>query len=372
MTKNSLPVLPVARSPRAIVKVAGVIVTGWVNWSVENNTLYQADTFRVQFAVNQLPDETDAMWFSDQSEAFVEILAGFPADPSNFSETDLTSLIYGRVDDIDFDPVSTTITLTGRDLTAAFIDSKRSLQFQNMTSSQIATKLAQEHGLTPVVTATSKRAGNIYAYDHVRQMNQRSEWDLLSFLADEEGFIVYVKGKELHFEPRPDEQDEPYEIRWETNAQGRPVANVMDLVLSRSLTVAKGVTVVVRSWNAKQAKGFTAYYPSKGKTTQAGQASPFGNQQIYTIVRGGLTSEQASFLAQRTHREITQHEMKLRARLPADDDLTTTSMLRLTGTGTKFDQDYYVDTIVRSMSVTEGYVMTASAKNHNPETVPLP
>jgi phage protein D len=372
MTKNILPVLPVARSPRAIVKVAGVIVTGWVSWSVENNTLYQADTFRVVFAVNQLPDETNAMWFSDQSEAFVEIFAGFPADPQNFSETDLTSLIYGRVDDIDYDPVSTTITLTGRDLTAAFIDSKRSLQFQNMTSSQIATKLAQEHGLTPVVTATTKRAGNIYAYDHVRQMNQRSEWDLLSFLADEEGYIVYVKGKELHFEPRPDEQAEPYEIRWEINEQGLPVANVMDLVLSRSLTVAKGVTVVVRSWNAKQAKGFTAYYPSKGKSTQAGQASPFGNQQIYSIVRGGLTAEQASFLAQKTHREITQHEMKLRARLPADDDLTTTSMLRLTGTGTKFDQDYYVDSITRSMSVTEGYVMTASAKNHNPETVPLP
>jgi phage protein D len=369
---NSLPALPVARSPRAIVKVAGVIVPAWTGWSVDNNTFYQADTFRVQFAANALPAETDAAWFSDQSEAFVEIFAGFPADPINFSETDLTSLIYGRVDDIDYDPVSTTITLTGRDLTAAFIDAKTSIQYQNLTSSQIATKLAEAHGLTPVVTATKTRAGNIYAYDHVRQMDQRSEWDLISFLADEEGFLAYVKGRELHFEPRPEGDGDPYEIRWEVDEQGLPAANVEDLVLSRSLTVAKGVTVVVRSWNAKQAKGFTAYYPSKGKTTQPGKASPFGNQQIYTIVRGGLTQDQATQLAQRTHREITQHEMKLRARLPADDLLTTTTKLRLSGTNTKFDQDYYVDAITRSMSLSEGYAMTVSAKNHNPETVPSP
>ena len=45
-------------------------------------------------------------------------------------------------------------------------------------------------------------------------------------------------------------------------------------------------------------------------------------------------------------------------------------MLRLTGTGTKFDQDYYVDGITRSMSLDEGYVMDISAKNINPETVP--
>lgn len=369
---NTLPVRPASRAPRAIVKVAGVIVPAWIRWNVDNNTLYQADTFRVQFAANALPAETDAAWFADQSEAFVEIFAGFPADTINFSETDLDSLIYGRVDDIDYDPVATTITLTGRDLTAAFIDSKISAQYQNLTSSQIAAKLAEAHGLTPVVTETKTKAGNIYAYDHVRQMDQRSEWDLLTFLADQEGFIVYVKGMELHFEPHPGDAEDAYELRWEVNENGLPSANVQDLTLSRSLTVAKGITVVVRSWNAKQAKGFTAYYPSKGKTTQAGKASPFGNQQVYSIVRGGLTQEEATQLAQKTHREITQHEMKLRARLPADHDITTTARVRLTGTGTKFDQDYYVEAISRAMSVDEGYSMTLSAKNHNPETVPSP
>ncbi|WP_458763572.1 hypothetical protein [Cupriavidus basilensis] len=472
MSLNELPVQPASRQPRGIVKVAGVRVDAWIDWSVDNNTFYQADTFRVSFAVTALPAETNAAWFAAQKEAFVEIFAGFPGDPSNFSESDLQSLIYGRVDDIDYDPVATTLVLTGRDLTAAFIDAKTSMQYQNLTSSEIAIQLAQAHGLTPVVTATTTKAGSLYAYDHVRMVDQRSEWDLLTWLASEEGFICYVKGQELHFEPRQEdalpvvpvdkaalqkefdevsaawraEQEKAkalnkaaladsdakdaavaagddaaataaqqaglakvaeatatldrarglykrryhdlneqlrgissapvggpsnvYELRWVVDDQGNPSANVRDLRLSRSLTVAKGVTVVVRSWHLKPSNRITAYYPSRGKTIQPGKASPFGNQQIYTFNRGGMDQDRANTFAQRMHREITQHEMKLRARLPADNVLTQTTLVRLTGTGTAFDQDYYVDGITRQMSLEDGYVMDISAKNHNPDSVP--
>ncbi|AOY90390.1 hypothetical protein BKK79_00025 [Cupriavidus sp. USMAA2-4] len=40
------------------------------------------------------------------------------------------------------------MTLIGRDLTAVFIDAKTSMQYQNLTSSQIAEKLAAAHGLS--------------------------------------------------------------------------------------------------------------------------------------------------------------------------------------------------------------------------------
>ncbi|MGA3803681.1 hypothetical protein ACI2VP_05295 [Ralstonia nicotianae] len=370
MSLNDLPVQPNVRQPRAIVKVAGIQVPAWISWEVNNNTFYQADTFRVSFAASALPAETDANWFSDQKEAFVEILSGFPADPTSYSETDLDSLIYGRVDDVEYDPVSTLLTLTGRDLTAAFIDAKTTIQYQNLTSSQIAAQLAANHGLTASGPATTAPAGTFYAYDRVSMTDQRSEWDLLTWLAQQEGFVCYVAGKVLHFEPRPPAPAEPYELRWTVGDNGLPLANVQDLRVSRSLTVAKGITVVVRSWNAKQSKGFVAYYPSKGKSTQAGAASPFGNTQVYSVTRGGLDQAAALALAQQMHHEITQHEMKLRARLPADNILTQTAMVRMSGTGTAFDQDYFVDGITRSMSLDEGYVMEVSAKNISPETVP--
>ncbi|WP_433867105.1 hypothetical protein [Ralstonia wenshanensis] len=379
MSLNDLPAQPAVRQPRAIVKVTGAAVNGvyppavivpWESWSVDNNTFYQADTFRVTIASSVLPTAVSVDWFSSQTEAFIEILAGFPADPLNYTEADLDSLIYGRIDDVEYDPVSTRLSLTGRDLTAVFIDAKTTIQYQNLTSSQVAAKLAVSHGLSVSGPATTGLVGNMYARDHVSMTDQRSEWDLLTWLAQQEGFACYVTGKTLNFGPRPPAPAEPYELRWEIDENGNPAANVKDLRLSRSLTVAKGITVVVRSYNLKQKKSFVAYYPSKGKGTQAGKASPFGNTQVYSILRGGLDPAGALALAQKTHKELTQHEMKMHARLPADNILTQIAMVRLTGTGTNFDQDYYVEGITRSMSLEEGYSMDVSAKNVNPESVP--
>lgn len=379
MSLNVLPAQPAVRQPRSIVKVTGAAVNGVyppavivpvIDWTVESNTWYSADTFRVSIAASALPAAVDLNWFSDQKEVFVEILAGFPADPLNFTEADLVSLIYGRVDDVEIDHREATLTLPGRDLTAAFIDTKTTLQFQNLTSSQAAAQLAASHGLNVSGPATTTRIGTLYKYDHVDMHDQRSEWDILTWLASQEGFACYVQGKTLYFGPRPPPPPEPYELRWEVDENGNPTANVKGLQTSRSLTVAKGLTVVVRSWNKGRSNRIVAYYPSKGKGTQAGKATPFGNQQVYLIDRGGLDQAGALRLAQETFKELTQHEMKLRARLPADNILTQTAMVRLTGTGTKFDQDYYIENIARTMSLDDGYVMEISAKNHNPESVP--
>ena len=65
----------------------------------------------------------------------VEIFAGFPKNPLQYDESNLQSRIYGRVDSVEFDPVSAQLTLSGRDLTALFIDEQVTLLFQNMTAS---------------------------------------------------------------------------------------------------------------------------------------------------------------------------------------------------------------------------------------------
>ena len=98
---------------------------------------------------------------------------------------------------------------------------------------------------------------------------------LLTFLANVEDFALYVKGKELHFEPRPTEQTDRYVIAWEPPSaeRGSPVANVVSLQFSRALTIAKGITVEVHSWNAKQKKGFTASWPKAAKAVSARMAA---------------------------------------------------------------------------------------------------
>ncbi|WP_353192103.1 hypothetical protein [Pandoraea pnomenusa] len=369
---NPVPLAPVASRPRGAVKLNDTLITGWVGWEAESNSYYSADTFRVTFIVDRLPPDRDKRWFSAQADMLVELFGGYPDDPERYSLTDLTSELYGRVDDIDFDIVAGTIELVGRDLTSVFIDAKTTEKWPNLTASQIATQLARRHGLTPVVTATSNKVGKYYEIDHVNLTDQRSEWDVLTYLAHIEGFVVYVSGRELHFGPKTDPESTPYLIQWSPpdDSRGYPEANAVDLKFTRALTVSRGIQVVVRTWNAKQKKGFTVSYPSKAKTTQAGKAKPFGGAQIFSYTIPGLTQEQALQRAQKIYDELIAHEMKLVARMPADPLLRVTTMIEVAGTDTDWDQRYFPDSVVRrmSMNMSDGYVMSVNAKNHAPDS----
>lgn len=375
MTVNTIPAQALARQPRGIVKLGGQAVSGWVSWEVSSNNYYEADTFRVSFAASALPVANNAAWFATQKELFVEIFAGFPANPERINSTDLQSLIYGRVDDISFDPVSTLITVTGRDLTAAFIDAKLTAAWTNQTSSSIAIALASSHGLTPVVTATKTNVGTYYKHDQVRMQSNRSEWDLLAWIAREEGFVCYVTGNELHFEPDTVLSADPYVIRWTAPSAptGYPTANVQELHFSRSLTVAKGITVTVRSPSTTKKTPVVQSYPAAAKVVKVGKSAPFGNSQAYFFtIASNKTANDVQAYAQARYKEIIAHEMKLHARLPGDNLLSTRTLLRVDGTGTAFDQTYFPNVITRQMSMDEGYTMTVEAKNHNPDTVAAP
>jgi len=355
-----------ARKPRGAVKLNGEVIQGWVSWEVDNNAYRSADTFRVVFVLSMLPANRSAAWFADQSSMEIEIFTTDDgADP--YVPTAADSLIYGQVDEMDFDPVRGIIELTGRDLTALLIDTKNSFHFPEKSSSQIATFIAEKHGLTPVVTETSAVSGNYYQMERVSLQQQQSDWELLTFLANYEDFLLYVKGHELHFEPRPSPNENPYVIAWEppTGERAHPVANVVELKFTRALTIAKGVIVVVRSWNAKQKKGFTASWPKEAKQLSPGQVGE--KTQIYRYSIAGLTQDQAQQRAQSIYKQIVAHEMRLTAYLPAENELTCARSLLVRGSGTTFDQIYYPESIVRSMSLEGGYRMDVRAKNTGPE-----
>ena len=381
---NSLPVGAAARQPRGLIQINGTTVPGWVEWEVDNNTFYQADTFRVTFAASYLPAAFGLPFWAGTVESYVEIFAGFPADPDNFSTTDLESLIYGRIDDVTYNPSAGVIVVSGRDLTAAFIEAQTMEKWPNKTASDIATTLAQRHGLTPIVTPTKVKAGRYYDIDHVRLTDQRSEWDMLTWLAHEEQFSVYVKGRELHFEPKPSPASNAYVIQWQGPAPGddfaSPSSNATRLLFSRNLTLARDITVKVRSWNDKQQAGFTVQAKAtkaKNKTINAANfasaISPFGSAQVFSYTIPNLSKDEALKRAYAILADLSRHEVTLEADMPADNILQTTSLIQVQGTGAAFtqgfDMDFYPASIRRSMSMSAGYRMDIHAKNHSPETV---
>ncbi len=377
MALNKLPMLSAGRRPRGLVKVNGQVLQGWIEWEVENNSNYQADTFRVEFAGKALSRDRNVAWLTNQGDITVEILAGFPKDPTAPTDVELKSWIIGRVDDMRYDPVQNTIELSGRDFTSQFIDAKTTEVFKNQTVAQIVKALADRHGMAANVgdniTPPGTLAGRFYEIDHARLTAEHSEWDLLTWLAHETQCNVFVTGQTLNFLPAPDPmKDDSYVIDWvpPSAKSGSPQANVVSLRFSRNLTLTKDVKVILTSWNAKQKGSFTvtAHATKNKNAVTRNTALPFGQPQVYSYTIPGLTKQEALIKAQALLSEISKHEMRLDANLPADDILTTQALVTVQGTGTPFDQVYFPDSVTRSMSIAEGYQMRLAAKNHSPET----
>lgn len=364
---NDIALTGGVRYPRGIVKVGGQLITGWLSLEVVNSAHRSADTFRLVFSSSMLPPQRNLQWFASQRTMEVEIYAGFPKDPQHYTEKDLEQLILGRVDELSPDFPAGTLELNGRDNTALFIDTKTSEHFANKTSSQIAQTLAARHGLNAVVTPTTRMAGSFYSSDFVDTTQQQSEWDLLSYLANVEGFDLYVSGNTLYFTERAAPSANHYLLQWTPPDPQMAYArsNVVELQFSRNLTIAKGISVEVRSWNAKAKKGFSAFWPKQGKTTLPGQAAAQTQRYRYTVP--GLTQDSAQQRAQAMYEHIVSHEMHLNAAMPADNLLTVAQTIRVQGTKTDFDQIYYPENITRTLSVTEGYRMNVSAKNTSPD-----
>lgn len=345
------------RQPRSLVKIGGEIIQGWESWRAEANTFHDPDLFEVKFAVSALQSGRGVEWFGAQLRLDVEILAGFPADANAYSASELSSVFYGRVDDVSVDWETQTLTVSGRDLTSVFLDAKTSEKYVHKTASQVATLLSGKYGLTPKVTTTKALIGRYLQQDNVALQDQRTEWDLLTWLAREESFACYVKGRELHFEPKPTGKQPAATIRW-----SREDADVVRLTTTRVLTVSRNIEVTVRSWNAKQKKAFTR----KATKTKSGAT----DTQKYSVSIPGLTPEEAQQRANQILAEKSIHEFRIEVEMPADLITSISDTIKLTGTGTAWDQVYFPESIVRTMSMDGGFEMTISAKNSSPESEP--
>lgn len=368
MDINTPIVTPDARQIAGRLRLNGTEVP-FLSAEVDSNSFYSADTFSAVFAVSAMPSGMGLLeWWSQQQtiELSLEICIK-TAQGENWK-----THIIGGVDRWTYQPACFEVHVEGRDYTARLIDTKTSEKFANYTTSQVATLLAQRHGLKPVVTATTTSVGGITKYDHTHCNDERSEWDLLSYFAGLDGFQVYVTGNELHYEPALDPATaDQYVIKWvPPGVRLYPEANVAeDLTFERDLTLAKGVTVQVRSW--KGGKAYTETYPkNSAKGIAPGEA--VAKRQVYSVVRSGLDRQQAQQLAQQLHKQITVHEMRMSGSLPGDNLLTPSTIVRVEGTGSAFDQLYYVDSVRRSISFEDGYSMSLTAKNHNPNSMVLP
>jgi phage protein D len=231
------------------VLLNGSVVLPAYSAEVTNNSHFTSDKFRVDCALSAMPAGYGASYWADSVNDRVQISMGTGTGS-------VAPYILGQIDNAEMDQVRQVLTLTGRDLSAVFLDTQTTQKFQNQTSSQIATMLAAKHGLQANVAATMTPVGTYYTTDRVNLARKQSEWDLLIFLAQHEGFDLWVSGNTLNFQPSLNlAAGTPFVMIY--SAAPSRFASFTDLKMSRSQTLARDVTVTVRSWNQVQQKGFT-------------------------------------------------------------------------------------------------------------------
>lgn len=358
----------IARRPRAFVKLNGK-QTRVLSFRTVSNSHFQCDTFsfELQSWNNQDGFGLD-FWGGDTSSVMVDLQLGFLDDGDDVDAvpSQMDSLLTGEVDDVDVDPLTGIISVTGRDLTGRLIDNKVSETWPDRTASQIVTDLAGKAGLTPKVTATKIPVGK-YAKGQYNALGRDVPiWDLISSLADAEGFDAYMKGSTLYFGPTQVDDGEAMTI---TVKDGDIVeANVEDLKLKRSLTLAKDITVTVISYSPSKKTPIKAVAKRQGSAKSGSTSFRTGKtSQNYTIRKPGLTQQRAQDLAQKTLADLSRHERTISATLIADTSTQSRSKATVSGTNSGWDTDYFVDTVTRDYEGGD-LSMTMTAKNHQIES----
>ncbi len=326
------------RAPRVDVLLNGSRLAGVIDAEVSSIGHFSADRFRLRVALS-----ANAISLWDQTAMAMDLRLSLGGS--------WVSLVQGNVDRIDVDPIRREVELEGRDLTAGLIEARTQEAFVNQTSSDIATLLAGRHGLQADVTATTVPAGRYYQSEHSRitlgQFSRATtEWDLLIYLAQREGFDVWVEADTLHFKPA------------DTDAANGIVlapADCLDLKLERSLTLARDIEVVVKSWNSRQKQAFSE--------TARQSAARGGAALRYVYVVPNLTPAAALQRAQRILAELSQHERNVTVTLPGELAMQPRMPLALSGTGTGFDGSYEIAEVTRRFSERSGFVQMVRAKS---------
>lgn len=336
---NQLPTTGALVAPRSILMVGSTAID-WLSWDAGHNGIYEAGTIRIE-----LPgDFTKWAWWTQQTEILVDVYAGFPKDPRNYSTGDLTLLQTYRIDSIRLDAMTQRPTLIGRDLTALLVDKKVDIKFPNMTASQIATQLAKQVGLTPNVQATTDLVGHFFMLDHVSLHRQQSMWSILTYLAQHEGMQCFVLGRTLYFGAFGSAlSSEPYLIQYTppTAEIPYPQSNATSLEFEHDLTLANDVSVKVQSYHGMKNAVYTSIATSsKTQKRIERDAALAQTVQEYRFTFSGLTQAQCDAKAQQLLEQISKHEMKMEAVLPGDTLIYPWTPVIVQGTGTPFDTTY--------------------------------
>ncbi len=349
----------VVRRPRVRLIINGTPVNGCRSAEIVSRRGSQAAGFHVLASFNEIARTIGPDWI-DQNSLNVEIDFGFL--PPGVPEGSLgwTRMITGAVDRAGLDQVSGLVSIEGRDNAARLIDMPLQDAYLNHTSSDLATKMAQDCGLSADVDPTNGLVGQYYQIQHTKAAfgafsRHANGWDLLAELASLEGYDLWVDGTTLHFRQATGQGSDIFDITYLAPEAGSasPTLSISDLSMERVVGLSGPVQVTVASWNSRQRRQVNSVFPAAADAAA----------KQFLVLKPNLLADQADTLARTTYSQLRAHQRVIRGVMAGEVELTTRNRVRLAGTGTGWDGLYTLDQIERQMSLQKGFIQHITARN---------
>ena len=331
-----------------LITLNGSPIHGLLHASIVTTNCFSSDSFALTFAITRSPLGDIAFWSSLPS-AYVEV--GVTCTYGSISQ----SLISGMIDSVSVDPIQGTVAIEGRDMSSSMIDAYRQQDFVNQTASEVISTIAQYHGLTPVVTATSGSVGRYFGDGYTRlslgQFSRiRSDWDLAVALARENSFDVFVQGTTLFFQPANFMDAIPIQLAFR---------DVKTIRFQQALTVASSSTARVQSWNSQSMASYDSNHEGDGTNSSPGSSAV--SNQPFLFSASNFTSQQVTDSAGRYAAELSRLSTVLHAEMPWNLALSPGTIILIDETDSAFDTIYQIDSIERHFSTTSGSTQTIRA-----------
>lgn len=338
------------RAPRCYLRIGGVKVA-CESATVKLKSTRSGNTFSAVLAIGETRKAgfDYAEWADYQPDDVTVVMSS----ALNFG--DETDMITGKIDKPEIDWLTGRVSVSGRDKTGELTEKRRSQKFQNQKSDEVVKTIAGDHGLSVSGAGGGLDfAGKIYTQDTVHLTVNKTDFEIISDLAEREGYRWYVQGTTLYFEPKEQDGADTYQIQFTPPGAGGAIGtgNLLSLRTWRNMTAARPHKVNVRSWHHEEKKLYN------GKAEAGGVGAPVEHEHHHN----GRNDAQAEKLAKSRLANAIRHDCNVSITAPGDLAIDPRQKLQLTGTGTIYDQTYDIDTVELSMDWGKGFTMDIESK----------
>lgn len=341
--------MPGFRAPRVMAEINGLIVNTVIHASISMN--HSGKSSRFALTVSMGRQTGGDQWLAGATRRVAVSLLVHTAGAE-----EPVRVFEGIADDLAFDPIRKIAHIQGRDYSAILGGSTIQSSFSNLTASEIAGMIADQHGFPSNITPTHAMVGSYRAGNYNQMLlNDYSgftdQWSLLAALARSEDFDLFFDGQTLVFQPS--DSDNVSNVQF--NAR-----DLIGLRFHRRCPVASQTKVMVKSWDS------WLNQPVSHEETQSfdwlGEAgSPevdaSGNETVF--IKPNMSFSGAERLCKNYIESISQDSLYVDATMEGETSLRPGDVMTITGTGTFFDQRYVVRSIDRRFSSGGGFLQYA-------------